>query len=114
MPSWSSLLRALVAAFVLALGLTGCAAFRSYDAELNTTLGYAFSGNVDGAIKTLESNNRLPDQDLLYYFELGMLQRLGEPLPGKPENLDGRERAASRCATRSPRCAAWWAPARAT
>ena len=77
MPSWSWLLRALVAAFVLALGLTGCAAFRSYDAELDTTLGYAFSGNVDGAIKTLESHNRLPDRDLLYYFELGMLQRLG-------------------------------------
>jgi hypothetical protein len=77
MPSWSSLLRALVAAFVLALGLTGCAAFRSYDAELNATLNYAFSGNVEGAIKTLESHNRVPDRDLLYYFELGMLQRLG-------------------------------------
>ena len=77
MPSWSSLLRALLPAFALALGLGGCAAFRSYDAELHGTLGYAMSGNVDGAIKTLESNNLLPDRDLLYHLELGMLQRLG-------------------------------------
>jgi len=76
MPSWSSSLRALVVALALALGLTGCAAFRNYDRELHTTLDYARAGNVDGAIKTLESNNRLPDRDLLYYLELGMLERL--------------------------------------
>jgi len=67
----------LFAAFALALGLTGCAAFRSYDAELYRTLDQASTGNVDGAIRILESNNLLPDKDLLYYLELGMLQRLG-------------------------------------
>ena len=76
MPSGSSL-RALLPAFALALCLTGCASVRSYDRELHTTLDFALSGNVDGAIRTLESNNRLPDKDLLYHLELGMLQRLG-------------------------------------
>jgi hypothetical protein len=65
-----------VAAFALALGLTGCAAFRNYDRELHTTLDFARAGNVQGAIKNLESNNRIPDRDLLFYLELGMLERL--------------------------------------
>jgi hypothetical protein len=73
MPSWRSLLPALG----LALCLAGCAAFRSYDTELHGTLDHAASGDVDGAIRLLESNNRLPDKDLLFYLELGMLQRLG-------------------------------------
>ena len=81
MPSWSPPLRALVPALVLALGLTGCAAFRSYDRELTGTLNYAMAGNVDGAIKTLDSNNAVNDRDLLYYLELGMLQRLGNRYP---------------------------------
>jgi hypothetical protein len=57
--------------------LSGCAAVRSYDAELYTTLERASGGAVDEAIKLLESNNRLPDKDLLYYLERGMLERLG-------------------------------------
>ena len=68
---------AAVLALLAALGLSGCAAFRSYDQEMQTALDYAQRGNVDGAIKTLESNNLLPDKDLLYHLELGMLQRLG-------------------------------------
>ncbi|HEV8110715.1 MAG TPA: hypothetical protein VGP97_24640 [Burkholderiales bacterium] len=80
MPSWSPPLRALPAV-VLVLSLTGCAAFRNYDQELTGTLNYALSGNVDGAIKTLDSNNPVNDRDLLYYLELGMLQRLGNRYP---------------------------------
>ena len=57
--------------------LSGCAAVRSYDAELYTTLERASVGSVDDAIRLLESNNRLPDKDVLYHLELGMLQRLG-------------------------------------
>jgi hypothetical protein len=63
------------AALVLIACLAGCAAMRSYDYELSGTLVQASAGNVDGAIKTLEANNAAPDKDLLYYFELGMLQR---------------------------------------
>jgi uncharacterized protein len=69
--------RHAVPALGLALLLSGCAAFRSYDAELYVTLERASSGNVDEAIRLLEANNRLPDKDVLYYLELGMLQRLG-------------------------------------
>jgi hypothetical protein len=76
MPFWRRNLRCMLPVFGLAL-LSGCAAFRSYDAELYMTLDRASSGNVDGAVSLLEANNRLPDKDLLYYLELGMLQRLG-------------------------------------
>ncbi|HJY76787.1 MAG TPA: hypothetical protein VKE95_09150, partial [Burkholderiales bacterium] len=62
MPFWSPSLRALVPAAVLALSLTGCAAFRSYDRELTGTINYALAGNVDGAIKTLDSNNPVNDR----------------------------------------------------
>jgi hypothetical protein len=57
--------------------LSGCAAVRSYDAELYVTLDRASSGAIDDAIRLLESNNRQRDKDLLYHLELGMLQRLG-------------------------------------
>ena len=65
-------------AFGLALCLSGCAAFRSYDSELRNTLDEASSGNLDSAVEVLESYNRGKDKDLLYYLELGMLQRLGD------------------------------------
>lgn len=71
----------LLSILLLAYLLSGCAAFRSYDAELYQTLDRAATGNVDAAIRLLESNNRLPDKDLLYYLELGMLQRLAERYP---------------------------------
>ena len=63
---------------VLVLVLGGCATFRSYDNELNQTLDRASTGNVDGAIQLLEANNKSADKDLLYYLELGELQRLGK------------------------------------
>ena len=77
LPGW----RQLLCAFGLALSLGGCAAFRSYDTELYRTLDQASSGNVEAAIGILESNNRGPRKDLLYYLELGMLQRLGKRYP---------------------------------
>jgi hypothetical protein len=54
--------------------LPGCAAFRSYDKELNPTLSMTASGDVDGAIKHLQKDSKT--KDLLYYLELGGLQRL--------------------------------------
>ncbi len=65
----------LVAAALLFATLPGCAAFRSYDAELTRTINLAASGNVEGAIKQLE-RNKLQRKDLLYHMELGELQRL--------------------------------------
>jgi len=65
----------------VALLFSGCATFRSYDKELRGTLNEVGGGNVDGAIRTLESNNRSEKKDLLYYFELGELQRLKDRYP---------------------------------
>jgi len=64
------------AALLLALTLCGCATFRSYDAEMNRTIGLAEGGNVDGAINLLERTNKRGKKDLLYYLELGELERL--------------------------------------
>jgi hypothetical protein len=58
--------------------LSGCATFRSYDKELGQALGQVSGDNVDGAIRVLESNNKSKNKDLLYYLELGELQRLKE------------------------------------
>jgi len=69
--------RMLRAALLAAgLALSGCAAVRNYDAELQGTLDRAALGNVEGAIKLLDASN--PDKkSLLYQLELGMLERLG-------------------------------------
>jgi hypothetical protein len=56
--------------------ISGCATFRSYDDELRQTLTQAAAGDVDGAVATLERNNRLEKKDLLYYMERGELERL--------------------------------------
>ncbi len=61
----------------LALFLGGCAAFRSYDQSLGQSVDQVAAGNVDSAIKALDAANPGPEKDLLYYLELGMLQRLG-------------------------------------
>ena len=72
-------LRARTAATVVLLAmLCGCATFRSYDSELTGTMNLAAAGNVDGAIKQLERNNKGSTKDLLYYLELGELQRLSK------------------------------------
>jgi hypothetical protein len=75
--SWSALPSWSWTALLLALTLSGCAAVRSYEGELGLTLQQASMGNVDGAIRRLEANTRGSGKDVLYYFELGMLQRLG-------------------------------------
>jgi len=61
---------------VLVACLPACATFRSYDDELRQTLTRVAVGDVDGAIATLERNNRGDKKDLLYYMERGELERL--------------------------------------
>lgn len=75
MPSFPATLRN-TATLLLTAALCGCATFRSYDAELSHTINLAASGNVDGAINLLERTNKRGKKDLLYYFELGELERL--------------------------------------
>src|SRR5688572_15587743 len=75
MPSGIRSWRALLAVIVV-LCASGCAAVRSYDAELHRTLDSVGSGNVDSAIELLDADNS-DKTSLLYQLELGMLQRLG-------------------------------------
>src|SRR4249920_1841156 len=72
---------AVAVALAVVMLLGGCATFRSYDKELGQTIGQVSGGNVDGAIKVLESNNKSSSKDLLYYFELGELLRLKDRYP---------------------------------
>lgn len=67
---------------IAAVQLTGCAAFRSYDTELQQTNQQLSSGNVDGALALLEKHNSSDDKDLLYYFEKGELLRSKGDLAG--------------------------------
>ncbi len=77
---------AAFAALAICVLASGCATFRSYDKELNSTLGQVSSGNVDGAINVLQSNNKSDKKDLLYYFELGELQRLKDRYPDSQQS----------------------------
>ena len=72
----SSLLARLAMLALVAALLSGCATFRSYNSEMTSTLNLAAAGDLDGAIKRLERNNELGRKDLLYYLELGELERL--------------------------------------
>lgn len=75
--------RALISlALCAALPMAGCSAFRNYDAELKETNQQLATGNVDGALASLEKNNTAPDKDLLYYFEKGELLRSKGDLVG--------------------------------
>ncbi len=75
--------RALIAFVLVAtVQLNGCAALRSYDAELQQTNQQLGSGNVDGALTLLEKHNGGEQKDLLYYFEKGELLRSKGDLVG--------------------------------
>lgn len=56
---------------------SGCATFRSYDDEMRSPLSLAAAGRPDAAAARLRKVNKGSNQDLLYYMELGELQRLG-------------------------------------
>ena len=101
MRSWRRLAVAVVSGLV-----AGCAVTRSYEGELVTTLGHAASGNVAGAITQLEANNRT-GKDLLYYFELGMLERMRGRYDESQKAGSRRSNASSRGPSRRPTsCAA--------
>ncbi|MDP2827768.1 MAG: hypothetical protein Q8O37_04100 [Sulfuricellaceae bacterium] len=67
---------------LLALLISGCAGtMRSYDSELNQTVGKASSGQVAQALVELEKNNSDSDKDLLYFMEKGELLKLNAQIP---------------------------------
>lgn len=70
--------RAPLAALLLiaATVLPGCAAFKSYRAEMDETLSYARSGDLKSAIANVQRDGGKDKKNLLYQMELGELQRL--------------------------------------
>lgn len=74
--------RSVTALTLVVVQLAGCAAFRSYDNELQETTQQLTSGNIVGALATLEKNNNGEDKDLLYYLEKGELLRAKGDLDG--------------------------------
>jgi uncharacterized protein len=76
MQSFPVRLRPVLLAGLTGVLLCGCATFRSYDTELRQTLSMASAGQMDAAIKTLDKHNKGDSKDLLYYMEMGELQRL--------------------------------------
>ena len=60
-----------------AVQLSGCAAYRNYDLELQQTTDQFKAGNIDGALSVIETNNPDPEKDLLYYFEKGAVLSAG-------------------------------------
>ncbi|MGX0893084.1 hypothetical protein AB7M22_005092 [Pseudomonas sp. ADAK2 TE3594] len=65
----------------VALQLTGCAAYRDYDLELEQTTAQLKAGNPQGALQLLELHNPSEERDLLYYFEKGAVLSAGGALP---------------------------------
>lgn len=64
-----------------ALHLAGCGSLRTYRQEMDVTLRRVVAGDVPGAIKVLEKNNKGSDRDLLFHLELGELRRLNGEYP---------------------------------
>lgn len=77
MPSWCwRAARAWFSILTVVLAVSGCAAVRSYDAQLGATLQQVSAGDVDGAIRRLDASHG--GKDALYLMERGMLERLGK------------------------------------
>jgi hypothetical protein len=88
-----------------ALLTCGCATVRSYDQEMSQVLSLAASGHTDAAIGSLNAANRGKEKDLLYYFELGELERLQRDYAGSQSawrSADSRVRAWESAAKADP------------
>lgn len=65
----------------VAVQLSGCAAYRNYDLEMQQTTEQMTRGNLTGALALVEMNNPWKDKDLLYYLEKGAILSAGSALP---------------------------------
>ena len=66
---------------IAVLHLSGCAAYRNYDQEMQQTNDQLMRGNFQGALDLLNWNNPWEDKDLLYYFEKGAIFSFANVLP---------------------------------
>ncbi|MCU0071020.1 hypothetical protein N8H71_05445 [Pseudomonas koreensis] len=65
----------------VALQLSGCAAYRNYDLEMQQTNDRLMHADYQGALDVLEWNNPWEDKDLLYYFEKGSILSFANARP---------------------------------
>ncbi|MFG6204118.1 COG3014 family protein [Pseudomonas retamae] len=63
------------------LQLSGCAAYRDYDQEMQRTIDRIAEGNLNEALYLLQLNNPWENKDLLYYLERGAILSAGNALP---------------------------------
>lgn len=72
--------------FSVLVHLSGCAAFRNYDLEMQQTTDQMTQGNLYGALALMERHNPWEDKDLLYYLERGAILSAGSALPESQED----------------------------
>ncbi|WP_339494931.1 COG3014 family protein [Pseudomonas sp. RA_105y_Pfl2_P56] len=65
--------------------LSGCAAYRDYDSEMQQTIDEMAKGELNEALYLLELHNPWEDKDLLYYLERGAILSAGTALPQSQE-----------------------------
>ncbi|RON67997.1 COG3014 family protein [Pseudomonas fluorescens] len=71
--------------FSAIIQVSGCAAYRDYDAEMQQTIDQMAAGNLNEALYLMELNNPWEDKDLLYYLERGAILSAGTALPKSQE-----------------------------
>ncbi|RON92813.1 COG3014 family protein [Pseudomonas fluorescens] len=69
----------------LIMQLSGCAAYRNYDQEMQQTIDQMTQGNLNEALYLMELHNPWEDKDLLYYLERGAILSAGTNLPKSQE-----------------------------
>lgn len=72
---WRTIVSVLTLGAIV-VSVSGCAAFRSYRAEMDETLDYAQSGDLKSAIANVVRDGGKDTKNLLFQMELGELQRL--------------------------------------
>ncbi|SNY36615.1 hypothetical protein SAMN05660659_03995 [Pseudomonas sp. LAMO17WK12:I6] len=69
----------------LIMQLSGCAAYRNYDQEMQQTIDQMAQGNLNEALYLMELHNPWEDKDLLYFMERGAILSAGTNLPKSQE-----------------------------
>ena len=69
----------------LIMQLSGCAAYRDYDQEMQQTIDQMAQGNLNEALYLMELHNPWEDKDLLYFMERGAILSAGTNLPKSQE-----------------------------
>lgn len=69
----------------LIMQLSGCAAYRNYDQEMQQTIDQMAQGNLNEALYLMELHNPWENKDLLYFMERGAILSASTNLPKSQE-----------------------------